>query len=146
MEHIVKYLRRTKDKCLILTPNKNKSIEVYADADFSGNWYKSTAPDGASTAKSRSGFIVFYAGCPIICKSVLQTQIAFGTTKAEYTNLFQFLRNAIPIINLVKEMQKKHISTISSIPSVYCKAFEDNFSALEIAKSPKMRPRTKHIN
>ena len=40
VEHIVKYLRRTKDKGLILTPKKNKSLEVYADTDFSGNWYK----------------------------------------------------------------------------------------------------------
>jgi hypothetical protein len=29
---------------------------------------------------------------------------------------------------------------------VYCKAFEDNSGALELAKAPKMRPRTKHIN
>ena len=65
IELIVKYLRRTKDKSLILTPNKNKSIEVYVDEDFSGNWYKSTTPDDASRAKSRSGFIVFYAGCLI---------------------------------------------------------------------------------
>ena len=53
VEHIVKYLRRTKDKGLTLTSNKNKSIKVYADADLSGNWYKSTALDDASTAISR---------------------------------------------------------------------------------------------
>ena len=114
---------------------------IYADADFSGNWFKSTAPDDASTAKSRSGFIVFYAGCLIIWKSVLQTQVALSTTDAEYISLSQSLRDVIPIINLVKEIQKKKISTISSVPSVYCKAFEDNSGALEIAKSPKMRPR-----
>ena len=32
------------------------------------------------------------------------------------------------------------------IPRVYCKAFEDNSGALEMARFPKMRPRTKHIN
>ena len=31
-------------------------------------------------------------------------------------------------------------------PKVYCKAFEDNSGALELAKTPRMRPRTKHIN
>ena len=30
--------------------------------------------------------------------------------------------------------------------SVYCKLFKDNSAALEIAKVPKMRPRTKHFN
>ena len=29
---------------------------------------------------------------------------------------------------------------------IHCKAFEDNNGALAIAKVPKMRPRTKHIN
>ena len=104
------------------------------------------SPDDASTAKSRSGFIVFYAGCPIIWKSILHTQVALSTTEIEYISMPQSLRDTIPIINLVKEIQKKKISTISSVPSVYCKAFEDNSGALEIAKSPKMRPRTKHIN
>jgi hypothetical protein len=31
-------------------------------------------------------------------------------------------------------------------PTVYCKVFEDNSGAIELAKVPKMRPRTKHIN
>ena len=29
---------------------------------------------------------------------------------------------------------------------VHCKVFEDNEGAIEIAKVPKMRPRTKHLN
>ena len=31
------------------------------------------------------------------------------------------------------------------VPRVYCKAFEDNSGALELARAPKMRPRTKFI-
>jgi hypothetical protein len=31
-------------------------------------------------------------------------------------------------------------------PSVYCKVFEDKSGALELARLPKIRPRTKHIN
>jgi len=33
-----------------------------------------------------------------------------------------------------------------STPEVFCTAFEDNSGALEMARVPKMRPRTKHIN
>ena len=29
---------------------------------------------------------------------------------------------------------------------IHCKIFEDNSGALELAKVPKMRPRTKHLN
>ena len=32
------------------------------------------------------------------------------------------------------------------LPNVYCKAFEDNSGAYELARCPKIRPRTKHIN
>ena len=35
---------------------------------------------------------------------------------------------------------------ISIKPMVYCKAFEDNSSAREIARLPNMRPHTKSIN
>ena len=34
----------------------------------------------------------------------------------------------------------------ASQPEVFCTAFEDNSGALEMARVPKMRPRTKHIN
>ena len=74
-----------------MKPNKSKSLEVYADADFSGNWYKPTATDDASTAKSRSGYLVLYASCPIIWSSRLQTQVALSTTEAEYISLSQSL-------------------------------------------------------
>ena len=30
-------------------------------------------------------------------------------------------------------------------PNVHCKLFEDNNGALELAKAPRYRPRTKHI-
>ena len=36
--------------------------------------------------------------------------------------------------------------TINVTPTVYCKTFEDNSGALEMAKSPKIRPRTKQLN
>ena len=52
VEHIVKYLKKTREKGIIMKPDKSKSLEVYADADFSRNWYKHTAADDASTASS----------------------------------------------------------------------------------------------
>ena len=69
-----------------------------------------------------------------------------STTEAEYIALSQALREVIPIINLLEELKSNNIDTVSSTPTVFCKAFEDNLGALELAKSPKMKPRTKHIN
>jgi hypothetical protein len=50
------------------------------------------------------------------------------------------------MINLMTEINRLGVCNYCTIPKVYCKAFEDNSGALELAKAPKMRPRTEHIN
>ncbi len=50
------------------------------------------------------------------------------------------------IMFLIQEIRKKGFQVIANMPHVYCKAFEDNSGALELARLPKLRPRTKHIN
>jgi hypothetical protein len=99
-----------------------------------------------STAKSRNGYIISFYGCPITWASKLQTQIALSTTEAEYIVLSQSLREVIPMINLMTEMNRLGVCNYCTIPKLYCKAFEDNSGALELVKAPKMRPRTTHIN
>jgi len=115
-------------------------------ASFSGDWKPEVAGIDASTAKSRSGYIVSLQGCPLIWHSKLQTQVTLSTTEAEYVALSQSLRDTIPIMNLMQELHDKGFTGASLIPTIHCKAFEDNSGALELAKTPKMRPRTKHIN
>ena len=60
--------------------------------------------------------------------------------------LSQSLREAILAMELIKELKSEGFPTLSTSPKIYCKAFEDNSGALEMAKFPKLRPRTKHIN
>ena len=144
--YLAKYLRATREQGLILDPTSSKSLETYADADFAGNWNRGTAPEDASTAKSRTGYLINFADCPITWSSKLQTQIALSSTEAEYIALSQSLRDTIPIMQFLDELKEKGFSVYSTEPKVYCKAFEDNSGALELARLPKMRPRTKHIN
>jgi hypothetical protein len=47
---------------------------------------------------------------------------------------------------LVEEVKAKGFQVLCTAPYVFCKAFEDNSGALELARLPKLRPRTKHIN
>jgi len=131
---------------LRFTPDPEKGFECYCDADFSGNWNKQFARHDPSTAKSRSGWVVFYAGCPIIWASRLQTQVALSTTEAKYIAMSQSLRDVLPIMFLIQEMKEKGFQVICTQPYIYCKVFEDNSGALELARLPKVRPRTKHIN
>jgi hypothetical protein len=123
-----------------------KSFEVYADADFCGNWNADTAHLDPATAKSRAGYVVTLHGVPVIWHSKLISQICLSTTEAEYCCLSQSLRDTIPIMNLLQEMNDYKFIDTASVPKIHCKAFEDNIGALELAKVPKMRPRTKHIN
>jgi hypothetical protein len=79
-------------------------------------------------------------------KSQLQTEIALSSTKSEYTGLSYALREAISILNLLKEMKMMGFLITGANAKMHCKVFEDNSGALEIAKIHKYRPRTKHLN
>jgi hypothetical protein len=61
-----RYQLATKDKSIMLQPDLPKSFEAHVDCDFVGNWVKEDAMNDPSTAKSRTGYIISYAGCPII--------------------------------------------------------------------------------
>jgi hypothetical protein len=140
-----RYLLGTRYRGIEMTPT-DKSFEVYADADFSGNWDSSIAEFEPATARSRSGFVIMYAGCPIAWASRLQTEIALSSTKSEYISLSQSLREVIPLMRLVNELNAAGFEIPGERPMIQCKAFEDNTGALEMAKTHKMRPRTKHLN
>jgi hypothetical protein len=115
------------------------------DADFSGNWDIKSSHD-STTARSQTGYVITYAGCQIIWASKLQTEIALSTTESEYYALSTSLREVIPLINLLKEIKGHGINMYTKAPKIHYKVFEVNSGALEIAKAPKIRPRTKHIN
>ncbi len=99
-----------------------------------------------STAKSCSGWIVFYASCPVCWASKLQSQVALSTTKAEYIAMSMALIDVIPVMDLIAEVKDRGFQVICTQPYVYCKVFEDNSGALELAPLPKLHPQTKHIN
>jgi hypothetical protein len=66
------YLKETRNKGTILAPCKEKDMEVFIDANFSGDWDGKESWD-QDTARSRDGYIIKYAGCPILwnCKRKL---------------------------------------------------------------------------
>jgi hypothetical protein len=72
--------------------------------------------------------------------------VALSTTKAKYIAMSQSLRDVIPIMGLVEEMREQDFQVICTKPYVYCKVFEDNLGAHELARLPKLCPQTKHIN
>ena len=90
------------------------------------------------------GYVIYYFGCPLIWVSKLQAEISLSTVEAEYIALSQSMRDIIPLIDQIDEMDGI-FNDYSPKPILHCKLFEDNNGALELAKSPRYRPRTKHI-
>ena len=106
VKRICRYLLRTKHRGLILKPDKSKGLECYVDADFAGSWSSHSSHDPLSV-HSRTGFCIFYAGCPILWKSKIQSIIALSTTEAEYVALSSALREVIPIIKLLEDLSAR---------------------------------------
>ena len=143
LKRIGRYLLATRDKGMILRPN-DTSFDCYADAGFAGDFIKDFSDD-PDCARSRTGFVIKYGGCPIIWCSKLQTEITLSSTEAEYVALSQALREVIPLMNLMKEMATMGHDVGTTKPRIHCRVFEDNSGALIMAKEHKSRPRTKHI-
>lgn len=140
-----RYLAATKDKGTIYRPMNERGLEVFVDASFCQDWVPAEA-DNRDTARSRHGYYIMYAGCPIQWKSQLQTEVTLSSTESEYTGLSYALRDAIPMMRLLQEFKEQGFQVIDSTPKVHCKVFEDNSGALEMAREHKYRPRTKHLN
>jgi hypothetical protein len=145
IKQIGRYLLGTKDKGIECVPT-TEGIACYADADFAGNWDIHFASEDKSTSRSRTGYIIKYAGMPITWASRLQTEGAHSSTESEYISLSTALRDAIPMIDFLQELISAGFKFVTTGSTIQCTAFEDNEGALEMARSPKFRPRTKHIN
>ena len=70
-------------------------------------------------------------------KLQLKGKITLLSTELEYTSLSYALRQAIPIINSLKEMKKQGYEISKTKSEVKCQVFEDNSGVLEIAKAHK---------
>jgi histone deacetylase 1/2 len=145
VKRIGRYLLATKGQGIILQPQQG-TFDCWVDASHAGEWNKSHAQNDPSTAKSRTGYVIMFAGCPLVWASKLQTEIALSSTEAEYIALSTATREIIPLIAFLKEAKERGVPVDVQDAAIHCKIFEDNSGAIEMAKVPKMRPRTKHLN
>jgi hypothetical protein len=157
VKRIIRYLKRTPEEGIILRPDSTKGIQCFVDADFASGWSSSDCEE-PSSVYSRTGFIIMYAGCPLVWVSKLQTEVALSTTEAEYIALSHAMRELIPLLGLLEELtpvfhlnkDQPHVFWKScgyepNTSTLIANLYEDNAGAYELAKAPKMRPRTKHI-
>ena len=77
--------------------------------------------------------------------SKLQDLVSLSTVESEYISLSYATRQVLFILHLLEELKENKIDFELPIANVYAKCFEDNTGCLDLAKTPKLRPRTKHI-
>ena len=124
--------------CRILSPTLSGVPSRWARG-----WNPEEAGD-ADNVYSRTGFVIYYAGCPVYWQSKLQTEITLSTAEAEYIAMLQALRETLPLASLMREMNEIFPLCLPQ-PKFIIKVREDNQSCIAIAENPKFTPRTKHI-
>ena len=143
VKRIGRYLKKTRLMGMIYKPDRTNQLNCYVDADFAGSFAHEISHLKASVL-SRTGYIIYLCGCAIVFKSKMQSEIALSTTEAEYIALSQSMRDLLPLRTILSELSRILMFEITT-PIAQSTVFEDNNGAIELAKEPKYRPRTKHI-
>ena len=103
-------MNRTKG--LVLQPSTTMGIDCYVDADFAGLWGFED-PQDPSSARSRTGYLLCFAGCPIVWTSKLQSDIALSTMEAEYNAPSMALKDLLPLKRLVEAVARQFRSLLN---------------------------------
>lgn len=150
VKQIGRYLLATRDKGIILRPDPDRSLDCYVDASFAGEWVKGREDQAMSdpnTARSRTGFIILYAGVPLTWTTKLQLTVATSSTEAEMVALSTATKEVIFFFRLIQDANKLGNLDIKLNNShIHITIHEDNQGTIAIAKEYRIRPRTKHIN
>lgn len=147
VKRICRYLKHVLNLKAGLTFDKPEGyvLDCYVDADFAGLWKQEDDQDPVCV-RSRTGYVMTLAGCPVHWVSKLQTEVALSTLEAEYIALSQAMRDLVPMRRFLMELVTNVAPEITD-PETCLKStvWEDNNGAISTVLSPKMTPRTKHI-
>jgi hypothetical protein len=114
---------------------------MYVDSNFAGMWHKEHS-HLRNNVLSRTGYVIFFVGCPVTWVSKLQTEITLSTAESEYIALSTATQDLLPLwellqdigthsfISLPKQSKPDLISTPSLTPSII---YEDNSACIMLA-------------
>ena len=130
VKRIFRYLRGTTHFGLLYSKGAETDALIgYSDAD----WGRS-----CNDCKSTTGYLFQIGGTAVTWKSQKQSRIALFTAEAEYMALSSTAQEAIWMRELNSDLGNQQSQPIL--------IFEDNQSAISMAKSPQFHGRSKHIN
>lgn len=145
LKRIGRYLKATRGKGMILKPSGDiLKIDDYPDADFAGMYGHEKVTD-PSCVKSRTGFVITVANCPVHWQSKLQSETALSTMEAEIIALAHSCRELFPIMDMLKSLCGV-LKLGDPTTAMHVSIHEDNAGALVLAETlpPQFTPRSKH--
>ena len=128
-KRVLAYVLHTKHLSIIFRRGTKLEVVGYSDADWAGD---------DSTRRSTTGYIFMIGDGCISWKSQLQRSVALSTAEAEYMALAATSQEALFIRQLMEELGATQ--TASTV------IYEDNQSAIAMAKNAVTSSRAKHID
>ena len=146
VKRIFRYIQGTKDNVLLFNPFKKLVVDCYDDADFAGLWGHEN-PQAPICGRSRTGFVVTFANCPLLWVSKLQTEIAISTINSEYVEFSHSVRALLTLKSLIKEVIDNLGIDIENLKFVSSSTiYEYNNRSIVVTTSPRITPTSKHID
>ena len=145
LKPIERYLKDTETKGLILNPSKFLNTHCYPDTNFAGLWTRDDVQD-PHCVRSRTGYVISLANCPVLWKSNAQTENALSTMETEYVALSTSCHDLFPLINITNELCIALQVDMHAETHMHIKICEDKVRALTLGKLEprRMTPRSKH--
>ena len=128
VKRIMLYLVGTMCLGLLYKKNQLKSCAGFSDADWAGD------PDGR---KSTSGYIFQLSGAAISWRSKKHAYVALSTAEGEHIALASAAQAAVWVRQLLTDLRSNREEAT--------RIYEENQSAICLAKNPQFHGRTKHI-
>lgn len=127
-KRVLRYLKGTINQGLLYKADDH-AIRGFVDADWA---------NCPIDRRSYTGYSFLLAGAAVTWESRKQTTVALSSTEAEYLGLSAAAKEAIYLINFVRELGFDSLAKVE--------LFNDNTSAIKLSKNPVFHSRTKHIS
>ena len=138
-------MKLTRERGLIINPTADTfKGDCYPDANFSG-MYGHKKPTDPACVKSRTGYVITVADCPVLWQSKLQTETALSTMEAEIVAMAHSCKELFPVIDLTISLAQA-LGLAVGETTINVSVHEDNSGALILAETlpPQFTPRSKH--
>ena len=128
VKRIFRYLKGIQQYGLLYSKDDSSNCVGFSDADWGGD---------LDDRKSTSGYVFQVGGTAISWRSKKQTCVALSTAEAEYIALASAAQESLWLQQLLADLKKEETKSVVM--------YEDNQSAISMAKNPQFHGRTKHI-